>query len=67
MKLKLLWDEFATIKTSTTCTCAAAIEVQNDEQNVSLMLFLMGINDCYVVVRSNIVMSSPFIICDECF
>lgn len=59
MKLKSLMDEYSAIKTYTQCIYAAAIDSASEEQIVCLMQFLMGLNDSYFVIRSNILMTSP--------
>lgn len=54
MKLKLLWDQYADIKFGTKCICATSIPYICDENNLKLIQFLMGLNDKYSTVRSNI-------------
>lgn len=59
VKLKMLWDQYADVKFGTKCTCAVYEINISDENNLKLMQFLMGLNDKYAVVRSNILMISP--------
>jgi len=56
-KLKGLWDELDTFRTFPTCNQIKAHTDQIEEDRV--MQFLMGLNDIYNVVRSNILMMSP--------
>lgn len=58
MKLKLLWDQYAEVKTGTRCNCSASVNHLADENNLKLMHFLMGLNEKYTAVRSNILMTS---------
>lgn len=58
MKLILLWDEYSTLKYATKCSCVAAIDIAYEEQTVRLMQFLMGLNDVYSMIRSNMLMTS---------
>lgn len=59
MKLKLLWDQYAEVKTGARCNCVASVNNLVDENNMKLMQFLMGLNEKYCVVRSNILMTFP--------
>ncbi|XP_047271582.1 uncharacterized protein LOC124900136 [Capsicum annuum] len=54
-KIKQLWDELASLSahSNATCTCGG-IKTFDDEQKV--YQFLMGLNDTYIQVRSNILM-----------
>ncbi|PON71918.1 hypothetical protein TorRG33x02_253390 [Trema orientale] len=56
-KFKGLWDELDTFRTLPTCNQMKAHNEQKEE--VRMMQFLMGLNDTYNVVRSNILMMSP--------
>ncbi|XP_075109190.1 uncharacterized protein LOC142180981 [Nicotiana tabacum] len=60
-KLKGLWDELGVVCTNhgQRCTCAAKPGIiQEDEEN-RLFQFLMGINETYMGVRSNLLMMQP--------
>lgn len=56
-KIKSLWDELETYQTLHTCNQIKAHNDQREEDR--LMQFLMGLNDAYNVVRTNILMISP--------
>lgn len=58
-KLKLLWDQYADVKSGTKCICDASISNISDENNLKLMQFLMGLNDKFAAVRSSILMTVP--------
>lgn len=58
MKLKLLWDNYADVKTGSKCACVVFVPNLADENNLKLMQFLMRLNDKCSVVRSNILMTS---------
>ncbi|XP_019235257.1 PREDICTED: uncharacterized protein LOC109215613 [Nicotiana attenuata] len=60
-KLKRLWDELGVVCTNhgQRCTCAAKPgTLQEDEEN-KLFQFLMGLNETYMGVRSNLLMMQP--------
>ncbi|XP_060182525.1 uncharacterized protein LOC132612228 [Lycium barbarum] len=54
-KIKQLWDEIGSISISH-CSCGGS-KKSDDEQKV--YQFLMGLNDTYIQVRSNILMMKP--------
>ncbi|KAH0650685.1 hypothetical protein KY284_030597 [Solanum tuberosum] len=62
-KLKLLWDELDALHTPVTCacdcSCGGKVKMVNSLQDERLIQFLMGLNDTYGSVRSNILMISP--------
>ncbi|GKC27745.1 ribonuclease H-like domain-containing protein [Tanacetum coccineum] len=58
-KLNSLWREFETLTLLPACTCAAHEGVLKHKQLVRLMQFLMGINDVYQNIRSNILARDP--------
>ncbi|XP_019259244.1 PREDICTED: uncharacterized protein LOC109237392 [Nicotiana attenuata] len=60
-KLKKLWDELGTMRKNhgNRCTCAARDGIQKDEEEDKLHQFLMGLNEVYVGVRSNLLMMQP--------
>ncbi|XP_016478697.2 uncharacterized protein LOC107800067 [Nicotiana tabacum] len=57
-KLKQLWDELASLSASSDdkCTCGGSLR---SEEKQKVYQFLMGLNDTYVQVRSNILMIKP--------
>ncbi|XP_070011244.1 uncharacterized protein [Nicotiana sylvestris] len=60
-KLKKLWDELRVMRTShgSTCTCAAKAGIKKEEEEDRLHQFLVGLNDTYISVRSNLLMMQP--------
>ncbi|KAL5760838.1 hypothetical protein ACOSQ2_019676 [Xanthoceras sorbifolium] len=56
-KLKSLWDELDTYRPISACNQMKAHIEQREED--WMMQFLMGLNDTYNVVRSNILMITP--------
>ncbi|XP_016443550.1 uncharacterized protein LOC107768899 [Nicotiana tabacum] len=57
IRLKGLWDELDTHRSIPTCNQMKGHGEQMEEDRV--MQFLMGLNDTYNVVRSNVLMMSP--------
>ncbi|GJT67339.1 hypothetical protein Tco_1018819 [Tanacetum coccineum] len=53
-KLNYLWREFYTLTLLHACTCAAHERVLKHNKLIRLMQFLMGLNDVYQNIRSNI-------------
>ncbi|XP_020552454.1 uncharacterized protein LOC110012588 [Sesamum indicum] len=58
-KLKKLWDELACITHTPICTCGAAKEAAEIRGNDNLMQFLMGLNQSYDHIRSQILIMDP--------
>ncbi|XP_075480651.1 uncharacterized protein LOC142521318 [Primulina tabacum] len=58
-KLKLLWDEYSALVTLPSCECDTARTYLVHEQQQRLLQFLMGLNDSYLNIRSQILMMSP--------
>ncbi|XP_019261605.1 PREDICTED: uncharacterized protein LOC109239486 [Nicotiana attenuata] len=60
-KLKRLWDELVTMRKNhgNCCACAAKPGIQRDEEEDKLHELLMGLNEVYVGVRSNLLMMQP--------
>ncbi|XP_075081948.1 uncharacterized protein LOC142166463 [Nicotiana tabacum] len=62
-KIKSIWDELDALNTFSACICdceygakAKNVKAHQDER---LLQFLMGLNDTFIGVRSNILLSSP--------
>jgi len=56
-KCKQLWDEYMALVTPYTCeSMGSAMKLMERQQ---LLQFLMGLNEAYQVVRSNILMLNP--------
>ncbi|GKF73877.1 hypothetical protein Tco_0220209, partial [Tanacetum coccineum] len=58
-KLNSLWRDFETLTLLLACTCVAREGVLKHNQLIRLMQFLMGLNDVYQNIRSNILASDP--------
>ncbi|XP_070035044.1 uncharacterized protein [Nicotiana tomentosiformis] len=60
-KLKKPWDELGFMRASrgSSCTCAAKYELQREDDENKLHQFLMGLNESYVGVRSDLLMMQP--------
>ena len=61
-KIKILRDEYAVLIHTPTCSsaeCPVGLAMMKLLKNQQLMQFLMGLNDNYVVVRGNILMTHP--------
>ncbi|XP_075507313.1 uncharacterized protein LOC142544123 [Primulina tabacum] len=58
-KLKQLWDEYYSLVVLPSCECAAARQYVDHEQRQKLLQFLMGLNESYSHIRSQILMMSP--------
>lgn len=57
--LKKLWDEYASLVTLRSNNCATAKAYVEHNQHQHLLQFLMGLNDSYGHVRSQILMMNP--------
>ncbi|GKV32528.1 hypothetical protein SLEP1_g41125 [Rubroshorea leprosula] len=57
--LKSLWDELSIYNTYPTCTCGTMSEIIQLEEQGRLMQFLMGLNESYSNLRSQILIMSP--------
>jgi len=57
-KLKKLWDELGIMCSShaNSCVCAAKVGLQKEKEEDKVDQFLMGLNEVYIKVRSNILM-----------
>ncbi|XP_071739254.1 uncharacterized protein [Rutidosis leptorrhynchoides] len=58
-KLSSLWVQYDAMIKLTKCTCDAAQTNQTHNNMLRLMQFLMGLNDCYMAVRSNLLLRDP--------
>uniref|UniRef100_A0A1S4C6M0 Retrotransposon gag domain-containing protein n=1 Tax=Nicotiana tabacum TaxID=4097 RepID=A0A1S4C6M0_TOBAC len=62
-KIKSLWDELDALNTFSVCVCececGAKVKSLKAHQDERLLQFLMGLNDIFIGVRSNILLSSP--------
>ncbi|XP_073025307.1 uncharacterized protein [Primulina eburnea] len=58
-KLKHLWDEYNSLVTLPSCECDTAKQYLNHENQQRLLQFLIGLNDSYMSIRSQILMMDP--------
>ncbi|XP_019267597.1 PREDICTED: uncharacterized protein LOC109244892 [Nicotiana attenuata] len=60
-KLKKLWNELGAMGSNhaNTCTCAAKESLLREDEENKVHQFLMGLNETYITVRSNILMMNP--------
>ncbi|KAI3673322.1 hypothetical protein L6452_39439 [Arctium lappa] len=58
-KLNALWKQFDALVKLPSCTCNAANDFSKHSQLIKLMQFLMGLDDNYVHIRSNILTTDP--------
>ncbi|XP_076929081.1 uncharacterized protein LOC143593292 [Bidens hawaiensis] len=58
-KLNSMWHQFDSMANLPTCTCGAAHETADFNQRIKLMQFLMGLDDMYQLVRSNVLIKDP--------
>ncbi|GJX16570.1 putative RNA-directed DNA polymerase [Tanacetum coccineum] len=52
--LNSLWKQFDVMICLPTCTCDAAKELEKHNQLIKLMQFLLGLDDSYLAIKSNI-------------
>ncbi|GJU06396.1 ribonuclease H-like domain-containing protein [Tanacetum coccineum] len=57
--LSSLWKQFNAMISLPPCTCEAAKHFENQNQLLKLMQFLMGLDDNYLAIRSNILTRDP--------
>ncbi|KAH0730842.1 hypothetical protein KY285_001753 [Solanum tuberosum] len=57
--MKKLWEELSTLNAKSLCTCGAKESMHKSEHDRRLILFLMGLNEVYTVIRGNILMINP--------
>ena len=44
-KLTKLWEDLQNIKTSRTCTCATAADIEKEKEDARVHMFLFGLDD----------------------
>ncbi|XP_020255452.1 uncharacterized protein LOC109832512 [Asparagus officinalis] len=57
--LKALWDELYSYNVVPPCTCGSSKELMNIHQREKVMQFLMGLNESYNAIRSQILLMEP--------
>ncbi|KAK1433710.1 hypothetical protein QVD17_10625 [Tagetes erecta] len=58
-KLNCMWRQYDTLVNLPKCTCAAANELTKFNQQIKLMQFLMGLDDVYQPLRTQILSKDP--------
>ncbi|KAL2252610.1 UNVERIFIED_CONTAM: hypothetical protein Sindi_0055700 [Sesamum indicum] len=58
-RLKKIWDELSYISYTSLCTCGASKDAADSKLTDQLMEFLVGLNEEYDHVRSQILMMDP--------
>ncbi|XP_073305868.1 uncharacterized protein [Primulina huaijiensis] len=58
-RLKQLWDEYSSFVALPSCECDTARQYIAHDQQHKLLQFLMGLNDGYAQIRSQILIMSP--------
>ncbi|GAV66024.1 UBN2_3 domain-containing protein, partial [Cephalotus follicularis] len=58
-KPRELWDEYASLVTLPNCGCPTSRAYLEHDQQQRLLQFLMGLNDSYCSIRSQILMMCP--------
>lgn len=51
--------KFLLLSLKTRCVCDVTYYALSDEQNLKLMQFIMGLNECYSAIISNNIMIIP--------
>ena len=58
-KLKMLWDELKDFRPIPTCTCGGMKALIEYQQHAYVMQFLMGLNESYTQIQTQILMQDP--------
>ncbi|GJV31700.1 putative RNA-directed DNA polymerase [Tanacetum coccineum] len=58
-KLNSLWRQFDALTSLPACSCTVKKEIEKHNQLIKLMQFLMGLDDVYLPIRSNILSKDP--------
>ncbi|GJR38081.1 ribonuclease H-like domain-containing protein [Tanacetum coccineum] len=58
--LNSLWKQFDVIVSLLTCTCDAVKHFDKHNQLIKLMQFLVGLDESYLAIRSNLLTREPF-------
>ncbi|XP_073030825.1 uncharacterized protein [Primulina eburnea] len=57
--LRRLWDEYSSLVVLPSCSCESAKKYLEHDQQHKLLQFLMGLNESYMHIRSQILMMNP--------
>ncbi|XP_031287978.1 uncharacterized protein LOC116146695 [Pistacia vera] len=60
-RLKILWDEYASMLLPASYTCLVSKVTKEHEQTQKVMQFLMGLNENYSAVQSSILLMNPLL------
>eukprot|EP00262_Sarcandra_glabra_P015839 TRINITY_DN4986_c0_g1_i1.p1 TRINITY_DN4986_c0_g1~~TRINITY_DN4986_c0_g1_i1.p1 ORF type:complete len:364 (-),score=30.46 TRINITY_DN4986_c0_g1_i1:196-1233(-) len=60
-KLKRYWDELASYRVVPKCTCGASKSASEVQQQEQVFQFLMGLNDSYSAIRTQILTMDPLL------
>ncbi|KAL2253442.1 UNVERIFIED_CONTAM: hypothetical protein Sindi_0138900 [Sesamum indicum] len=66
-KITMLWDELECVDPTPECTCASQRTVSNKIASTQLMQFLMGLNDSFSAIRSQILVMDPLPSVDKAY
>lgn len=58
-RLKVLWDELSSYNVIPSCTCGSSKELLNIYQREKVMQFLIGLNERFNSIRSQILLMDP--------
>ncbi|CAA0841724.1 Unknown protein, partial [Striga hermonthica] len=58
-KLKCLWDEYASLVSLPECTCGLGKKMSENDMEIKLMQFLMGLNEVFEPVKNQILLMDP--------
>lgn len=58
-KLRQLWDEYVSLVTLPSCDCDSSTKFVQHEHQQKLLQFLMGLNDSYQIIRSQLLLMIP--------
>ncbi|GJY04600.1 ribonuclease H-like domain-containing protein [Tanacetum coccineum] len=64
-KLNALWKQFDALVQLPRCTCHAAEDFKKHNSLMKLMQFLMGLDDSYMAIRSNICLEIHYLMLEE--
>ncbi|GJV55231.1 hypothetical protein Tco_1456236 [Tanacetum coccineum] len=65
--LNSLWKQFDDMVSLPACTCEATEHFEKHNQLIKLMQFLMGLDDNYLAIRSNILTREPLLLVKAAF
>lgn len=66
-KLKLLWDEFSSLRYPTKFDCPSFKKYAEFDQQQKLLQFLLGLNESYSGIKSQILLMNPLTIVNQAY